>query len=168
MNDSWDNQRVESGEWRDLIFVTNLWTDMAGVFISVWLQTECRYITLYSGQRCICHSIRAAAAASPGGRNYKNCHTPSWGQQLASSDGVKISSDDTRHLSTNISISDPVREEHNVSSSRTDNTQHQLAQRVLSPMGTVGSQLCRSSRETQIVRLIISWSRRNDVFFREI
>ena len=98
-----------------------------------------------------------AAAASPGGRNYKNCHTPSWGQQLASSDGVKISSDDTRHLSTNISISDPVREEHNVSSSRTDNTQHQLAQRVLSPMGTVGSQLCRSSRrETQIVRLIIT------------
>ena len=63
----------------------------------------------------------------------------------------------------------PVREEHNVSSSRTDNTQHQLAQRVLSPMGTVGSQLCRSSRrETQIVRLIISWSRFNDVFFREI
>ena len=105
MNDSWDNQRVESGEILSLYQTYGLTLPVCLFQFDYKLNVGTSHFTLDKGASAT--PSEPAAAASPGGRNYKNCHTPSWGQQLASSDGVKISSDDTRHLSTNISISDP-------------------------------------------------------------
>ena len=125
MNDSWDNQRVESGEILSLYQTYGLTWPVCLFQFDYKLNVGTSHFTLDKGASAT--PSEPAAAASPGGRNYKNCHTPSWGQQLASSDGVKISSDDTRHLSSNISISDPVLSGKSIMSAPAGQTTHNIS-----------------------------------------